>query len=294
MTTPVSAAAGAPKTDGLPQELQELVQELALAVHKRGIYPASHPMLHGSVDALTRRFQQVLAKRGQLALGVSRRRLVVDGTATDEHNALIADLAERLYEHELGVVTVLPNVQRATLEDFIGAISVSPTRGAEPLGGGGRSQIARWDDLALTPVAFDRLELMHDETSDGERREVIARRSSELWLGLTRAALAGGSLEGEIEDPKKLAESVEQQVSRDGYDATILGLLRQMIGELADPEMRDSLLRHQVSDLVQRLDDSTLSKLLQMGGDRQASAAFLERACESLRAEAGPRERRLA
>ena len=294
MTSPVGAVAAVPKTDGLPQDLQDLVQELALAVHKRGIYPASHPMLHGSVDALTRRFHQVLAKRGQLALGISRRRLVVDGTATDEHNALIADLAERLYEHELGVVTVLPNVQRASLEEFIGAISQSPSRGAEPLGGRGRAQDSRWDDLVLTPVAFDRLELMHDETSEGERREVIARRSSELWLGLTRAALAGGSLEGEIEDPKKLAESVERQVSRDGYDATILGLLRQVIGELADPDMRDSLLRHRVSDLVQRLDDATLSKLLQMGGDRQASATFLERACESLTATAVVRLTRVA
>jgi hypothetical protein len=38
----------------------------------------------------------VLAKRSQLSLGVSRRRLIVDGIATDEANPLVADLAERL------------------------------------------------------------------------------------------------------------------------------------------------------------------------------------------------------
>ena len=294
MTSLASAAASNQKAEALPPDLQELVQELALAVHKRGIYPASHPMLHGSVDALTRRFHQALANRDHLAFGVSRRRLVVDGVATDENNTLLADLAERLYEHELGVVTVRPNVQRATLEDFIGAISASPARGAEPVGGRGRSQVLRWPDLDLTPIAFDRLELMNDEVSESERREITARRSADLWLGLTRAAIAGGLLDGEIEDPTRLAEAVEREVSRDGSDAAILGLLRQVIGELGDPEMHDSPFRHRVSDLVQRLDDATLSKLVKMGGDRSASAAFLSRACESLTAAAIVRLTRVA
>lgn len=283
-----------PKVEQLPPEVQELLQELALAVHKRGIYPASHPMLHGSMDALTRCFQSVLSNRSQLSLGVSRHRLVVDGVATDENNALLADFAERLYEHELGVVTFLANVQRTTIDEFIGAVSASPARGAEPLGAGGRSQLARWNDLVLTGVAFDRLELMGDERAESEREQPKARRPAELWLGLARAALAGGSLDGALEDPKQLAESIERQVNREGYDAAILGLLRQIIGELDDGETRDALLQQRVSDLVQNLDDATLSKLLHMGGDAKAGAAFLERACESLTAAAVVRLTRVA
>src|SRR5262252_6204539 len=169
MTTPPGVASPSnAKVEHPPQELVELLQELALAVHKRGIYPASHPMLHGAVDGLVRRFQSVLSKRTQLSIGVSRRQLVIDGAATDENNTSLADLAERLYEHELGVVTVLATVQRSTLDEFIGAIAVSPARGTVPFGAGGRSQLARWHDLVLTRVAFDRLELMQDG-SDAER-----------------------------------------------------------------------------------------------------------------------------
>ena len=154
MTTPSGVASPSnAKADQPPQELLELLQELALAVHKRGIYPASHPMLHGSVDALARRFQSVLSKRSQLSIGVSRHQLVVDGAATDESNTSLADLAQRLYEHELGVVTVLATVQRSTLDEFIGAIAVSPARGHAPFGAGGRSQLARWSDVVLTRVA---------------------------------------------------------------------------------------------------------------------------------------------
>jgi hypothetical protein len=270
------------------------MQELALAVHKRGIYPASHPMLHGSVDALARRFQAVLSQRSQLSVGVSRRRLVVDGIATDENNSLLADFAERLYEHEIGVVTFLTNVERGTLEEFISEIAVSPTRGAAPLGAGGRSQLTRWNNLVLTRVAFDRLELMDGERAESEREAPKTGRSAELWLGLARAALTGGSLDGTLDDPQRLAESVDRQVDREGYDAAILGVLRQVIGELDDGELRDSLLRQRVSDLVQNLDDTTLSKLLHMGGDTTGRAVFLERACESLTAAAVVRLTRVA
>lgn len=295
MTTPAGVAPpSTAKSDQPPQELIELLQELALAVHKRGIYPASHPMLHGSVDALARRFQSVLSKRSQVSIGVSRHQLVIDGAATDENNTSLADLAERLYEHELGVVTVLATVQRSTLDEFISAISVSPARGGAPFGAGGRSQLARWNDLVLTRVAFDRLELMDEARGDRERDDPTTRRSAALWLGLTRAALAGGSLDGALEDPGRLAESVAQQVSRDGTDAAILGVLRQLIGELGDAEMRDSLLRQRVSDLVRNLDDATLSQLLHMGGDRRAGAMLLERACETLTAAAVVRLTRVA
>ena len=284
MTNPLtSTAAPNSKVEQLPPELQDLVQELALAVHKRGIYPASHPMLRGSIDALARRFQSVLEKRSQLSLGVSRHRLIVDGIATDANNSLLADLAERLYEHELGAVAFLPDMQRTALEEFISVICVSAIRGGQPFGAGGRSQLARWTGISLTPVAFDRLELM-DDAQDSAHREAKAKaeRFAELWLGLARATLAGGSLDGLLEDPKRLAESIDRQVAGDSYDQAILGFLRQIIGDLGDGEVRDPLLRQRVSELVQHLDDATISKLLEMGGDNSASAAFLEQACESL------------
>ncbi len=288
-----SAATPTAKGEPVAPELQELLQELALAVHKRGFYPASHPMLRGSVDALTRRVQSTLSKRGQLSIGVSRRQLVVDGAATDESNTLLADLAERLYEHELGVVTVLATVQRTTVEEFISAIAEPPARGATPLGAGGRSQLARWNDLILTRVAFDRLELK-DGAASGDRDTPAARRSAELWLGLTRATLGGGSLDTAIEDPRYLANSIGRQVSHEGHDAAILGLLRQVIGELDDGELSDSVLRQRVSDLIQNLDDATLSKLLHLTGDKRAGATLLERASESLTAAALVRLTRVA
>jgi hypothetical protein len=78
----------------------------------------------------------VLAKRSQLSLGVSRRRLIVDGIATDEANPLVADLAERLYAHELGIVAFRAGLEARALEEFIAAIAVSPhapaSRSARP------------------------------------------------------------------------------------------------------------------------------------------------------------------
>ena len=261
------------------------MQELALAVHKRGIYPATHPMLRGSVEALARRFHAVLLRRSQISVGVSRHRLVVDGVVTDENNSQLADLAERLYEHELGVVTFFPDLQRGTLEEFIGAISVSPARSGDALGAGGRAQLERWHDIALTRLAFDRLEIMESRGEDA-RRELKAQRFAELWLALTRVTLAGGSLEGSIEDPAELARSIDRHVRDDEYNHAVFGFLRQLVVELDDGGMRDPVLRSRVSQLIQSLDDATLAKLLRMGGDTKASADFLQRSCNSLAAEA--------
>jgi hypothetical protein len=88
-------------------------------------------------------------------------------------------------------------------------------RAGEPLGAAGRSQLARWNDIALTRVAFDRLELMGDRTEEREREAPKAQRFEELWLGLARAALGGESLDGALEDPKRLAESIDRHLGRE-------------------------------------------------------------------------------
>ena len=62
--------------------------------------------------------------------------------------------------------------------------------------------------------------------------------SRELWLGLARAALGGESLDGALEDSKRLAESIDRHLSRERYDQAILSYLRQIIGELGDGAMR--------------------------------------------------------
>lgn len=299
----VSTPPSTSKVDALPHELHELVLELALAVHKRGIYPETHPMLHGAVEGLVRRFSNILTKRSQLAFGVSRDRLIIDGVSTDDANPLLADLAGRLHEHELGGVTFLPGVKKQSLEDFIAAVSVSPVRGAEPLGRS-RNRLARWSEILLTPMAFDRLELLGEEGEDGEPRGMNSRRSAELWHALARAALEGaggvgggggwaysenivdGLADEVVESPTVVAQSIDRRVGNETYDKAILGFLREILGEIRDSDARDPMLRQKVSELVQNLDDATLRKLLHMGGNVAARGELLERANESLAAAA--------
>jgi hypothetical protein len=79
---------------------------------------------------------------------------------------------------------------------------------------------------------------MGDRTEEREREAPKAQRFEELWLGLARAALGGESLDGALEDPKRLAESIDRHLSRERYDQAILSYLRQIIGELGDGAMR--------------------------------------------------------
>ncbi len=295
MTTPrVFTPSVASKVDALPHELQELVLEIGLAVHKRGIYPATHPMLRGAVEALGKRFAAALVRRSQLQIGVSKNRLIIDGFATDCANPLLADLATRLHEHELGGVTFLNSVSLHSLEGFVGAISVSAARGAEPLGRH-RASLGRWPDIVLTPLAFERLELLDgDENADGPPSSG-ADRSLELWNKLAKAVFDGGaSDEGSLENPAAVARFIELRIGDASYDRQILGFLRDLIGEIDSGAVRDPLIRNRVSQLIENLDDKTLEKLLHMGGDAAARGKLLGQANESLAATAVVRMTRAA
>lgn len=134
MSSLASETRPAASPEAIPHELLELVQELAVAVHKRGIYPASHPMQRGAVEAVLARLQRVLAARPELAIGVARSHLLLDGQATDPGHPLLSELAGRMHGHQVGGVRFLPGLLRDELDGFVGALAESLQRGGEPLG----------------------------------------------------------------------------------------------------------------------------------------------------------------
>lgn len=279
------------KTDALSHELHELVLELAVAVHKRGIYPASHPMQHGAVDGVTARLNAALAKRPNLSLGVARHQLIVDGVSTDATHPLIRELAQQLHEHQLGAIRVQPGVLRSEVDELIAAISTSLLRGGEPLGARPREELPRWVNIELYPIAFDRLELLAGADNTGAGLDVAGRdkrtRGTELWVGLARAALAGGSIDDAVRDPRLVAASIDRNMGDQAYDQVIVGYLLQIVGEIkSGGETGDVTLRQRVSQLVENLSEAGIEHLLHMGGVHQQRHDFLLQATDTLAASA--------
>lgn len=287
MTTPrVRTPDSTSKVESLPHELQELLLEIALAVHKRGIYPPSHPMLRGAVEGLARSFVDALSHRTQLQIGVSNDRLVIDGVATDGANPLLSDLALRLHEHELGGVTFLRGVTHRSLEAFVGALSVSASRGGEPIGRH-RAALLRWPDIVLAPLAFERLELFGDADHASESPSALGTRATDLWNQLANVAFDGDeSNRSSFDNPAELDSYLQRRVSDGSNDRQILGFLRELINEIGEGGVQDAQLKHRVSQLIESLDEQSLEKLLHMGGDVAARGELLAKANASLAAMA--------
>lgn len=288
---PVTPSPSPPKPETLSQELHELVLELAVAVHKRGIYPATHPILHGAVDSLTRRLHGMLAVRTSVSIGVARRQLVVEGICTGSEHVLLRELAQQLHDHSLGALRFLPGVQHGEVEEFLAAIAVSITSatGAEPLGAQPREAIERWPHIRIFPLAFDRLEMLEDTEGEGHldgEREARAR-GAQLWLGLAQAALAGRWFDGAARDPRHIAETMDERLGENAYDQVVIGQLVQIVDEIqiAGPTV-GAQLSERVSQLVGHLSDDGIAHLLAMGGERELRHKFVLQATESLAAHA--------
>jgi hypothetical protein len=278
LSHPPSAPAPAAADSPLAPELRELAQELAVAVHKRGIYPASHPMQAGAVDGVLARLRAVLASRHELAVGVSREALILDGQSTDPEHPLLRELAQRLHDHQLAGVRILPGVTAPQVDGCIAALAESPLRDVEPLGLRGRDACSRWPHLQLVPVAFDHLSLLDEE--DGATEGGRGARAAALWEQLARVAFAGGAEHDALAvTPQALARSLESRTGDPEVMATLQGMLDEI--EARGPRRAEAL-REPLSAVVEQLSEGALDRLMAMGGDRARRSEFLSRATNTL------------
>lgn len=288
MSSLVTGTRAAASPEAIPHELLELVQELAVAVHKRGIYPATHPMQRGAVEAVLARLQRVLASRPELAIGVARSHLLLDGHPTDPGHPLLSELAGRMHVHQVGGVRFVPGVSRDELDGFVAALAESLQRGGEPLGARRSGDAAAWPHLIVSPLAFEQLALL-DESGAVAPGAGGASRAAQLWGALAQAALADGLMGGggEVYHPHELARSIERKIGTPQFDDHLSEFLLQAVG-VSDGRVAASepVLRTQVSQLVEALSEPALEQLLQMGGDRERRDAFLSGASETLGAHA--------
>lgn len=274
--------------ESLPLELREFVQDLAVAVHKRGIYPAAHPMQLGAVETAMTRLASLMASRQELAVGVARTHLLVEGIATDPHHPLLSDLANRMHDHQLGGLRLLVGVTREELEGLVAALSESPLRGGVPIGARARELEQEWPHLHLSPLAFHQLALLSDDAEDGDVGAVVASKSSEVWAALAHTALGGGdSEEQSLYQPSNLAASIERRLADPQARGHVIEALLEAVDEIEAPEAGgDGALRQRVTQLVQLLSEQAIHQLLEMNGDRNRRDAFLDKASRALGAQA--------
>ena len=315
---------GPEKRAALPRELSDFLIEFSIALHKHAMYPGGHPTLAPAAEGVARRLEGLLAERGKLSLGVARDQLIIEGVATDPKNPVLHDLADRLHRHQLGAVSFNRGVSSVELEEALKLVASDADRNEDPIGLRPADKIPRWPHLELYPLTFDRLELVGGpEDAEGTSKDVTGGRGALLWVGLARAALAGddrqaaaaprapepnafrldaptptgdaaadaakgqaGGPDVTNAEPAAVAKAIAAHERGTAYDQVIVGYMLQIADDLKAGGSGQVALKKKMSRLITSLDEDTMARLIEMGGDLKQRRAFLNDASQGVSAEA--------
>jgi hypothetical protein len=301
-STPAAPSAPTPRpaVATLSRELADFLVELSITLNKHAIYPQSHPLLHGAVDGVANRLGMLfVGERESLSIGVARRQLIIEGVATDPLNAVLKELAQHLHEHHVGAVKFLRGIGRDELGDALAALAIDPVRSEKPIGLDIERVSELWQHVRFFPLTYDRLQLIEDESGGAPpgADQMAAGRATQLWIGLARAALVSDTsnpapARDESDDstalePATVARAIDEHQREEAYDQVIVGYLLQIGEELKTAEGPEAAgLQRRVSRLVGSLKESTLARLLEMGGDKAQRRRFLLDASQGITVEA--------
>lgn len=274
--------ASTPPTEraALSRELSEFLIELSIALHKHAMYPDGHPSLGPAANGVVRRAGRLLQTRSTVSLGVARDQLVIEGVATDPKHPVLRELAGRLHRHQLAAITFSRGLGTAEVLDALRVLAQEADRSGQPLGLGPRAQLEAWEHIRLHSLSYDRLEMIHDGAEKGPEDDPLADervKGARLWVGLARAALAGVLKEDEEPPltPAVIAQAIDEHARGEAYDQVIVGYLLQIAEELKSAGGAEALeLRRRASRLLAGMQEETLRRLLEMGGDAAQRRKF--------------------
>lgn len=188
---PVSSGTDAAVGGGL---IAELLVALALAAHRFAMYPSDHPSLESTAESAVRSASRVLAERGSIVIAVRDGALTVDAAAVDATNALFADLARRLQEHQIGAIAIRRGVTVDEFRSMLDALSREASSPDRALGMRPAHERPSWEHVLLQPVGYEFLHVgggADDRTNGGgSLAEIESEFGQALDSGDASAAIA--------------------------------------------------------------------------------------------------------
>jgi hypothetical protein len=278
---PASPPENGPSRKALSRGLSEFLIEFSIGVNRYAMYPSGHPSLAPAVEGILKRLAQLFADRQSLNIGVARRQLVIEGVATEEKHPVLSELARRLHDFQLGAVTFEAGVRGDEVLGVLATLGREPEPDEIPIGLLDPGEIPSWPHVHLHPLGYERLGI-----KDGDDPGVRTARATQLWLGLAQAALAGADSDSET-DPQVIAESIEGHRREVAYDQVIVGYMLQLAEALKTEKGAEAeRVRERMADLMRELDDDTLARLVELGGDFEARKRFVLDANQGLAVDA--------
>jgi hypothetical protein len=285
----LSQSPGVPERETLSAELTEFLIEFSIALHRTLMYPPGHPSQEESASDVVQRLAILLADRPTVSIGIARRQLVIEGVATDPRHPVLRSLAEKFHKQHLGAVVFHRGVSAVELAEMMRTVAREPEDG-RPLGLGDPERLKAWQGVKLFALTYDQLQMTGGEEEEAEESEEDRERrtrAAQLWIGLARAALATEAKEAVSTDAMVVAQAINKAPQEQAYDQVIVGYMLQIAEQLkSEGGIGSASVRRRMSKLINSLDQETLERLVEMGGDLTQRKKFVLDATEGLAADA--------
>ena len=174
---------------GIPHAAHAALREFVNALGKSAMYPPSHRFVAESAASLTERFALAMAERGELAIGILPKGLLLDGIAIEPLPTMLREFAARLHRKNIGTIQLLRGVTRDEVLAMLAALSAPDADQAVGLNG------LRLERLRIEPLVYDVLAFA-DAAFDNELDDVF-------WAQLIEAAF-GRRLAGDEAMPTSI------------------------------------------------------------------------------------------
>lgn len=274
----------------LSRDLSIFLVQLSIALSKTKTYPPGHPAMAAAVTAVLQRLRTALQGRAELAIGVARHQLILEGRATDAGHPVLRDLALRLHRNQLVALHLLSGIELAELTDLLSSLGAETWRQGRPLGLEPRAVLERWPHARIQPLELRQLEIGSDDT----QLDDPGGHAGHLWLGLAAAAMLESGSETDPGDasaspppPEKIGRAINERRGNPAYDKVIAGYLLGLSQVLAEGSpAQTATLRQRLTGLLQAMDAKALGLLLGSGTDPAQRLGLLFRVAKVLPVEA--------
>jgi hypothetical protein len=256
-------------------QFAEFARACKAAARAVALYPGSHPAIGASLARLTQATAR-LATTGPFKLQVRADSMLLDGSAAPRPDPAIGELADVLYRHTIGALTVNGAADAQSWRTLLLLLARSPE---EVRGDGGIARLwATAGGPSLDIVEIDYAEVLREKQGDAATiDQIIAAAIAGPQLQLDDSTLQ--ALLGIIGDPEKLQQlmaQLETATAPGGIEAktaALLNLLRGLAEQVArtNPKQLDGVFQ-QVGQAAGRFSTDSMVTLLAQRDKPEAMA----------------------
>ena len=293
---PSDPAASGEQPAAISRELAALLIEMSVALHKYTMYPDGHKLLDSAVAGVAMKLNDVLGDKPELAIGVARDQLLIDGAASDANSSVLRDLARKLYRRRIGGLRLQKGIDELELGEVFRTIARTGTALADEkkvAEEGEREKLPTWPHATMVPLSFEHLEMGGEGLLPGEERsKEKGSWASALWLQLARATVSGSHAAVAADpkevpqDPVVLARAIEARQNDPEFDKGILEIFPEFVdGIKTKGGMAGAALQQRISALFHALSPKALKRVVDNGSDIQQRRELLRQASQTLAAD---------